>query len=325
MRLEPYLAIWSLLLVCKLTATSATTTAAASVGAAEAQCSDEETSLPRIAFLILVHNRDTLLGASRLVDALYHHDHTFIVHFDTKMAAEEYHDGWKRMTDGRNENMVKLSLHNLEWGRWVMLAPWFSTARLLTDNSYSVEARAIEALDRAQDSETDTKKEVVEEGELDEEDMNEVFMVGGRKMGGGSLKKKNREKASPNEEIDQSSPKKKDGNGVGTMEKLASMATSEEVLAVASRPWDYLINLSGDAFPVLTPAALRRRLSQLVDPHSGQPLNFVTSSGGITGMRPAAWSEFDAGWHKRKAFPHPILEGTTAEAHFGSQFVFCSL
>ena len=236
MRSEPYLAIWSLLLVYKLTtatvtansprppASPATTTTAASVGAAEAKCSDEETSLPRIAFLILVHNRDTLLGASRLVDALYHHDHTFIVHFDTKMAAEEYRDEWKRMTHGRNENMVKLSLHNLEWGRWVMLEPWFSTARLLIDNSYSVETRATEALDRAQDSEKDRKKEVVEEGEKDEEDTNEVFMVGGRKMGGGSLKKKNRKKASPSEKINQSSMKKKDGNGIGTMEKSVSMA-----------------------------------------------------------------------------------------------------
>lgn len=39
------------------------------------------------------------------------------------------------------------------------------------------------------------------------------------------------------------------------------------------RPWDYLINLSGDSFPVLTPEPLRRTLHA-----NGRHLNYVTCS-----------------------------------------------
>lgn len=41
-------------------------------------------------------------------------------------------------------------------------------------------------------------------------------------------------------------------------------------------------------------------------------------------MRPTAWSEFDEKWHKRKAFPFPIVEGKKFEqtqAYFGSQWM----
>ena len=55
--------------------------------ASEVECADE--ALPQIAFLILVHNEDTLGGAARLIDALYDRDHTFFVHFDTKMPRRE--------------------------------------------------------------------------------------------------------------------------------------------------------------------------------------------------------------------------------------------
>jgi hypothetical protein len=45
-----------------------------------------------------------------------------------------------------------------------------------------------------------------------------------------------------------------------------------------ARPWDYLINLSGDAFPVLTPGPLRRTLH-----NNGRHLNYVTCSTSVRG------------------------------------------
>lgn len=41
----------------------------------------------------------------------------------------------------------------------------------------------------------------------------------------------------------------------------------------------------------------------------------------VTGLRPTAWSQYDPEWHKRKAFPFPIVEGTSAEAYYGSQWM----
>jgi len=201
----------------KLVAALLALLAARAAGSAADVC-DEDSPL-RIAFLILVHNDDTLSGASRLVDALYHEDHTFYVHFDTKMKSVEYDYEWRLMSHRRSGNLRKFSEHNLAWGRWVMLAPWFTVANIL----------------------------------------------------------------------------------VGGQEK---------------RDWDYFINLSGDSYPVLRPEPLRRRLAE-----NGRHLNYMTSSSGITGLRPNKWSEFDEGWHKRKAFPFPILEGTNLEAHFGSQWM----
>lgn len=186
-----------------------------------ATCTEGE-SLPKLAFLILVHNQDTLNGCVRLLDALYHEDHTFYVHFDTKMEKASYSYEWRIMSYGRKVNMRKLSLHNLKWGSWGMLAPWFSVAQLLT------------------------KKE--------------------------------------------------------------------------KRRWDYFINLSGDSYPVLKPFPLRQRLLE-----NGLHLNYMTCSAGITGLRPVAWSQFDATWHKRKAFPFPIVSGDerfeSLEAHYGSQWM----
>mmetsp|Transcript_34954 Transcript_34954/g.71326 ORF Transcript_34954/g.71326 Transcript_34954/m.71326 type:complete len:464 (+) Transcript_34954:106-1497(+) len=178
--------------------------------------------LPRLAFLIIVHNQDTLDGCIRLVDALYHEDHTFYVHFDTKMDPAAFSYEWRIMSYGRKANMRKLSLHDLKWGSWGMLAPWFSVAQLLT------------------------KKE--------------------------------------------------------------------------TRSWDYFINLSGDSYPVLKPEPLRRRLVE-----NGLHLNYMTCSAGIAGLRPVGWSQFDATWHKRKAFPFPIVDGderfSHLEAYYGSQWM----
>ena len=95
-----------------------------------AKVCDEDRPL-RIAFLILVHNKDTLDGCSRLIDALYHEDHTFYVHFDTKMQAADYDYEWRLLAHGRGANLRKLSQHNLQWGKWVMLAPWFTVAKML--------------------------------------------------------------------------------------------------------------------------------------------------------------------------------------------------
>ena len=67
------------------------------------------------------------------------------------------------------------------------------------------------------------------------------------------------------------------------------------------------INLAGDSLPVLTPAATRARLGPL------REYNFVTCSAGVTGLRPTAWHEFDASWHKRTAYPDPMLAGTALE------------
>ena len=78
------------------------------------------------------------------------------------------------------------------------------------------------------------------------------------------------------------------------------------------------INLAGDSLPVLTPAATRARLAPL------RAYNFVTCSAGVTGLRPTAWHEFDASWHKRTAYPDPMLAGTALEAHYGSQWMIAT-
>lgn len=137
------------------------------------------------------------------------------------MGAASFSYEWRTMSYGRKANMRKISLHNLKWGSWVMLSPWFSVARLLTQEE--------------------------------------------------------------------------------------------------TRPWDYFINLSGDSFPVLKPEPLRRRLVE-----NGAHLNYMTCSAGVTGLKPVAWSQFDETWHKRKAFPFPIVAGDgfrDLEAYYGSQWM----
>ena len=83
------------------------------------------------------------------------------------------------------------------------------------------------------------------------------------------------------------------------------------------RDWEYFINLSGDAWPVLTPMALKGALGAL------SPLNFVASAPqSPTGLRPTARSEFGDGWHKKQAYPSPMVEAIpTMEAHYGSQWM----
>mmetsp|Transcript_21345 Transcript_21345/g.48150 ORF Transcript_21345/g.48150 Transcript_21345/m.48150 type:complete len:380 (+) Transcript_21345:560-1699(+) len=102
--------------------------------------------------------------------------------------------------------------------------------------------------------------------------------------------------------------------------QLAPWFSVAELLTsgVETRQWDYFINLSGDAWPVLRPEPLRRALGRV------SPFNFVACSSTVTGLRPNAWHEFDPGWHKRKAFPYPIVEGTSAEAYYGSQWMVVS-
>ena len=80
---------------------------------------------------------------------------------------------------------------------------------------------------------------------------------------------------------------------------------------------DVFINLSGDAWPVLTPAALRATLQEL------KGLNFVTSGPSCdTGLRPTGRNEFGDGWHKKQAYPHPMLTSEpTLEAFYGSQWM----
>ncbi|KAJ1445002.1 core-2/I-branching enzyme-domain-containing protein [Pelagophyceae sp. CCMP2097] len=88
----------------------------------------------------------------------------------------------------------------------------------------------------------------------------------------------------------------------------------------ARADWEVFINLSGDSWPVLTPTALRRRLQSI------KLLNFVTSAPSCpTGLRPTARSEFGEGWHKKQAYPHPMLKAEpTLEAYYGSQWMILS-
>ena len=73
--------------------------------------------------------------------------------------------------------------------------------------------------------------------------------------------------------------------------------------AVEEGDFDVFINLSGDSWPVLEPGALRQRLAKL------RGYNFVTSAPSCpTGLRPTGRSEFGDGWHKKQAYPHPMLE-----------------
>jgi len=85
-----------------------------------------------------------------------------------------------------------------------------------------------------------------------------------------------------------------------------------------STTWSFFINLSGDTWPVLTPAALRATLGEVGG------LNFVTSGPSCpTGLRPTGRGEFGDGWHKKQAYPHPMLSdgGSELEAFYGSQWM----
>lgn len=88
----------------------------------------------------------------------------------------------------------------------------------------------------------------------------------------------------------------------------------------SSVDWEVFINLSGDTWPVLTPGALRRTLKGL------KHLNFLTSSPSCeTGLRPVGRNEFGDGWHKKQAYPHPMLRDMpTLEAFYGSQWMILS-
>lgn len=82
------------------------------------------------------------------------------------------------------------------------------------------------------------------------------------------------------------------------------------------KPWEVFINLSGDSWPVLQPISLRRWLAATA------PHNLVTSGPSCpTGLRPTARSEFGDGWHKKQAYPQPMVEGTDLEAYYGSQWM----
>mmetsp|Transcript_30574 Transcript_30574/g.98538 ORF Transcript_30574/g.98538 Transcript_30574/m.98538 type:complete len:376 (-) Transcript_30574:46-1173(-) len=81
--------------------------------------------------------------------------------------------------------------------------------------------------------------------------------------------------------------------------------------------FDYFINLSGDSWPVLTQGSLRKVLRSLA------PLSFVASAPqSPTGLRPTARHEFGDGWHKKQAYPSPMVAEVPAlEAHYGSQWM----
>jgi len=87
-----------------------------------------------------------------------------------------------------------------------------------------------------------------------------------------------------------------------------------------SPDWEVFINLSGDTWPVLRPRALRKTLSHL------KGLNFLTSSPSCdTGLRPTGRQEFGDGWHKKQAYPYPMLEDVPGlEAFYGSQWMVLS-
>eukprot|EP00835_Amoeboradix_gromovi_P000610 NODE_22_length_38364_cov_0.248661.p13 type:complete len:330 gc:universal NODE_22_length_38364_cov_0.248661:4439-5428(+) len=71
---------------------------------------------PRLAFAILVHNKDTVEGAIELMDVLYPSKHCFIIHFD------------KNTPKGSVQEFLKLypfaivaPQHNVEWGKFSMI------------------------------------------------------------------------------------------------------------------------------------------------------------------------------------------------------------
>mmetsp|Transcript_18870 Transcript_18870/g.22903 ORF Transcript_18870/g.22903 Transcript_18870/m.22903 type:complete len:333 (+) Transcript_18870:1-999(+) len=86
------------------------------------------------------------------------------------------------------------------------------------------------------------------------------------------------------------------------------------------KQWDFFINLSGDSWPVLRPLPLRQALAAF------KGLNFVSSSPqSPTGLRATARSEFGDGWHKKEAYPHPMLDTLpNLETHYGSQWMILS-
>ena len=84
--------------------------------------------------------------------------------------------------------------------------------------------------------------------------------------------------------------------------------------------WDVFINLSGDTWPVLTPLSTRKTLAAI------KHLNFMTSAPSCpTGLRPTGRQEFGDGWHKKQAYPHPMLgDVPDLEAFYGSQWMILS-
>lgn len=112
--------------------------ALAALAAAEApQCPDSAECLPRVGFLILVHNAETLESGERLLEALYHRDHHFFVHFDTKLDPQLYEYDWRRLTHGR-KNVHALSQFDLKWGQWSMLEPWFLATKQALAESWDI-------------------------------------------------------------------------------------------------------------------------------------------------------------------------------------------
>ncbi|KAJ8602683.1 hypothetical protein CTAYLR_003755 [Chrysophaeum taylorii] len=89
---------------------------------------------------------------------------------------------------------------------------------------------------------------------------------------------------------------------------------------LGSVEWDVFINLAGDSWPVLEPVSLKRKLEDV------KHLNFVTSGPSCpTGLRPTARSEFGDGWHKKQAYPHPMIGAVPSlEAYYGSQWMILS-
>jgi len=80
-------------------------------------------TLPRIAFAINVHSKETFEAMETLIDALYDPEHLFLVHVDTKFSFSARRAS--AVVAGR-ENIQLLSLFSLKWGEWSMVQPALS-------------------------------------------------------------------------------------------------------------------------------------------------------------------------------------------------------
>lgn len=174
----------------------------------------DASSAPRLAYLVLAHDSESIASCSELVSTIYDQENWYLVHVDIKYKLDDDRHELKRMVS-LGPNVEWGQMFDVRWGRWSMIEP-----------------------------------------------------------------------------------------------------TLWAMVKLLSKPWDAFVNLSGDSWPVLSPASIRRWVGQTA------PHNLVTSSPSCpTGLRPTARSEFGDGWHKKSAYPHPMVDNTDIETYYGSQWM----
>ena len=91
--------------------------ALALAAAAWRRCHAAEAPLPKIAFLIVAHDDETMESAARLLDAIYDEENLYLVHVDAKYAwPGPMGETMAPFTAGRS-NVEWTQLADVRWGR----------------------------------------------------------------------------------------------------------------------------------------------------------------------------------------------------------------